>query len=177
MHPTYGKLYNLIKRAYPEKATTSVKQLLDQISKACSSCATYSNPPFRFRATISPDNIIFNREVSMDLMWLNKRAVLHIVDTATSFQNATFIRSQSSKELWNDFIECWASVYTGFPENIRLDRQSGFTADEFRNYAKNVGINLQFSGIESHNALGSGERYHMPLRRVFNVLKKEHPSL
>jgi len=113
----------------------------------------------------------------MDLMWLNKKAVLHIVDTATSFQNATFIRNQSSKELWNDFIDCWASVYTGFPEIVRLDRQSGFTADEFRNYAKNVGVNLQFSGIESHNAIGSGERYHMPLRRVFNVLKKEHTSL
>lgn len=177
MHPTAGKLFQLIKRAYPTKASTNLRQVLEQISEACTSCATYSNPPFRFRATIPPDKVISNRELSMDLMWLNKKAVLHIVDTSTLFQNAVFIRNQSSQNLWEEFVDCWVSVYTGFPEIVRLDRQSGFTSDNFRNYAKDVGVTLQFSGIESHNAIGPGERYHMSLRRVFNVLKQEHPSV
>ena len=97
MHPTTGKLNNLIKRAYPAQASTNFRTILEQISKACSSCAAYSNLPFRFRATIPPDKIIFNREVSIDFKWLNKKAVLHMLDTASSFQNATFIKTNAQR--------------------------------------------------------------------------------
>ena len=177
MHPSVGKLYNLLKRANPEKATPKVQKLLEEISQHCASCTTFSVPPFRFRATIPPEDIIFNREVAIDLMWLNGKPVLHVVDTATNFQNAVFLKSKSTDDIWNDFIDCWTSVHVGFPEIIRLDRESSFTSDQFRKNAKTVGVDLQFSGIESHNAIGQGERYHRPLRRVFNILKEEHKSL
>ena len=119
-----GKLVNLIRKANPEKADESVRKLIEQINKKCSVCSEHSVPPFRFRASIPPDEIIFNREVSIDLMWLDKKPILHIVDTATNFQNALFIRKKTAQDLWDDFVDCWASVYTGFPEIIRLDRRS-----------------------------------------------------
>lgn len=40
-----------------------------------------------------------------------------------------------------------------------------------------VGNNLQLSGVESHNSIGSEERYHDPLRRVFNKITSESPKL
>lgn len=40
-----------------------------------------------------------------------------------------------------------------------------------------VGISLQLSGVESHNSLRSGERYHDPLRRIFRKIKFDAPSV
>lgn len=74
-------------------------------------------------------------------------------------------------------MDCWASVYSGFPDAIRLDRETAFVSDEFRQNAKDTGINLQLSGIEAHNSIGKGERYHYPLRRIYETVEKEHPRL
>lgn len=38
-------------------------------------------------------------------------------------------------------------------------------------------IELQFSGVESHISIGPGERYHAPLRRVFSIIKSNHPDV
>ncbi len=40
-----------------------------------------------------------------------------------------------------------------------------------------VGTTLQVSGVESHNSLGSGERYRDPLRRIFNKIVHESPAI
>lgn len=39
----------------------------------------------------------------MELMWLDNKPVLHIVDLETGFQNAVFIRTESETNLWNYF--------------------------------------------------------------------------
>lgn len=39
------------------------------------------------------------------------------------------------------------------------------------------GIKLQPSGVESHNSLGVGERYHFFLRRIFNKVKTDTPKM
>ncbi len=42
---------------------------------------------------------------------------------------------------------------------------------------KSCGIDRYDSGIESHNALGVGERYHAFLRQVFRKVGAEHPTI
>lgn len=108
----------------------------------------------------------------MDIMWLNGNPVLHIVDIETNYQNAIFIHGKSSHDLWKEFIDCLASVYTCFEDAIRLDRETSFVSKGFRENGKDVGIHLQFSGIESHNSTGKGERYHYPLRIVLDIVKQ-----
>lgn len=44
------------------------------------------------------------------------------------------------------------------------DRSSNFTS--FKILMRNVGMTTQPSGVESHNSLGSGERYHAYLRNL-----------
>lgn len=94
-----------------------------------------------------------------------------MADTAKIFQNALFLKIKATTDIWEDFIDCWNSVYIGFPEIIALDRELSFTLEYFQNHPKDVGVSLQYRGIESHNAIGQSERYHRPLRRVFNNLK------
>lgn len=176
-HPSSNKLYNLIKKATPNQADSNTLNILNQISESCTTCQTFSSKPYRFRVSIPPEKIIFNEEISLDLMWLGKRPVLHVVDTHTNFGSASFLRGQSAEQVWNSFIECWCAIYTGYPTKMRLDQGSNFKSTKWRDYCDSVGISIQYSGVESHNSIGNGERYHQPLRRIYNKIALENPSL
>ncbi len=176
-HPSVDKLYNLLKRYRPSEVDTSVKNVLEQIRRGCESCQDYVSPPFRFRTSIPPDKILFNHELAIDLLWLDKRPVLHVIDTHTLFQNGVFIKSKKSEDLWKSLIDCWFTVFIGYPSVIRLDREPSFDSQLFRTVAKDQGITLQFSGIEAQNSIGVGERYHAPLRRVFLKIRQQYPRL
>lgn len=99
-------------------------------------------------------------------MWLNEKPAIHISDTKNGFQNAFFIKEKSAESLWIDFIYCLAYVYIWFPEIIWIDREKSFMSMKFLKNADNVGIELQFSGIEAHNSIGQGERFYHPLRSI-----------
>lgn len=64
-----------------------------------------------------------------------------------------------------------------FSQIIRLDRQSMFVSDEFRNNAKDTGVDLQFSAIEALNAIEQRGIYHHILRRIFSIVKEEQTGL
>ena len=40
-----------------------------------------------------------------------------------------------------------------------------------------AGIELTLSGVEEHNALGEGERYHSYLRQVYDKVKANFPAI
>jgi len=40
-----------------------------------------------------------------------------------------------------------------------------------------MGINIKETLIEAHNLVGLVKRYHVPLRRAFNIISKEMPDL
>ena len=100
-------------------------------------------------------------------MWLDGSPVLHVVDTHTHFSSAIFLNGQSTKDVWNAFIIFWAAVYPGYPDRFRVDRGSISTSKEWHHLSQSARIDVQLSGIESHNAIGVGERYHTPLRQIY----------
>lgn len=53
-------------------------------------------------------------------MYLDNKTVLHIHEKAKNFQNATFLRSKSAEDIWQDFLEYRTTFYTGFSEKVRL---------------------------------------------------------
>ncbi|MEM1283154.1 MAG: reverse transcriptase domain-containing protein [Chlamydiota bacterium] len=176
-HPSTSKLMNLIKKAKPAHADENTRKLLEDISKSCKTCQAFSKPPERFKVSLPPSDIVFNREVAIDLMWLDKRAVLHVVDTETHFNGACFLKGQTVEDVWNAFVLCWSSLYHGYPDKIRADQGSCFTSVRWKRLCGEVGTETQLSGVESHNSIGSGERYHKPLRRIFNKINMDSPGL
>lgn len=165
-HPSSAKLLNLISRARPESATPETQELLEQISEACKTCQRFEPRPRSFQVS-TPGEFIFNQEIALDIMVLDKVPVLHVVDTQTHFRNAIFLHSQSTKAVWSAFLECWATLYIGHPDRMKVDQGSQFSSKAFRSLTKENGIQLCISGVESHNSLGTGERYHEPLRRIY----------
>lgn len=126
-HPSAAKLYNVLKRSNPEKANEATLTILKEISRACATCQRFAPKPLSFQVTI-PGDVVFNNELALDLMWIDGRAVLHIVDVHTHFSSAVFLRGQDVTDVWNAFVEGWSSVYIGFPHKMRTDRGSVFTS-------------------------------------------------
>lgn len=176
-HPSARKLYDLLKRSELVQATPNLKKMVDDVSLACAQCREFSQRPFRFRASLPDDSIVYNHELALDLMWLDGRPVLHVVDCHTSFQNAIFVSDKTPEGLWRAFTECWSTVYLGLPNVLRIYQEASFNSEKFMALADSHGVILQFSGVESHNSIGKGERYHPPLRRVFDLLCRNNPNM
>lgn len=65
----------------------------------------------------------------------------------------------------------WASVYRGLPDILRVERQPFFMACQSRKSTESFSVLIQAWLLEVHNAIGVGEGYHAPLRRVFNAIR------
>ena len=63
------------------------------------------------------------------------------------------------------------------PQSLLVDHGSVFVSSEWK-YASNINlIQLQVTGIESHNSLSAGETYHAVLRRCYNKIRTDFPKL
>lgn len=183
-HPSADKLYSLLKMARPWETDEGTRRILEEISSRCEACQRFSQAPVRFKVTLpSEENLVFGDELSIDIMFLEGKAVLHIVDTATRFSAATFLDAhgvtygQSVNGIWLAFVMTWCLVYTGYPNRLRTDQGSAFTSDRWRQLADTNGVKLRLSGIEAHSSLGIGERYHEPLRRIYRKIRYTHPTV
>ena len=167
-HPRTERLYNLLKNSGHDDVQPAV---LDEIRKFCSQCQAYDPAPRRFKFSLL-DEYDFNYEVVVDVIYINGRNVLHVIDTSTSFQAATFLKGMSARDTWNALCRCWIYVYQGPPDRISHDPGTHFQG-EFRDHARVMGISCKQMPIEAHWAVGKIERSHAPLRRVFDILWKE----
>lgn len=89
------------------------------------------------------------------------------MDYDKRFLNATSVREKTAESQWQLFIEIWPSAYSGYHEILRVDSETSFMTKNFVEAADCSVVVVQESYIEAHNALGVGEWYHEPLRRVY----------
>ncbi len=52
LHPSANKLFELIQRAKPTKATSDLRKRLDDLSTSCNTCETLRNKPKRFMVSL-----------------------------------------------------------------------------------------------------------------------------
>lgn len=94
------------------------------------------------RESVPHKELLFDHDVSMDIMWLENTSILYFVETHTGFQNATFLRLWTAIDMSHAFVEYWATLYTGYPNIIRLDHEVYFAEVIFRELATDHGIML-----------------------------------
>lgn len=102
-YPSQTQLFFLMRRTEPDSATTETRTLLQESSKACSTFQRFSPKPQSFKVTIS-DEIVSNKELSLDPMWLDSKPFLHIVDRDTHFRAARVIKGRSVDKIWYRFL-------------------------------------------------------------------------
>jgi transposase InsO family protein len=179
-HPSAGKLWSLLNRAYPNSMCSDTLEILKDIGSSCKTCIRYSTAPISFQVRM-PDEIVFNKELKLDLMYLalegKQIPTLTIIDAGTTFSAASFLTEATSKAVWDAVLKCWTTMYTGFPTSMLTDQGSLFTSSDWHAACDTAKIQLRHTGTESHNSLGTGERYHGPLRRIFKKVSDEYPSV
>ena len=179
-HPHQDKLLNLLGRARPADLDPQTRSVLRDISESCDTCQRLEPKPIRFKATLpSVDDIIFGEELSIDLRFIDSEAVLHVVDAATRFYAASFLKDygQSVEGIWLALIEAWCTIYTGYPNRLRTDAGSVFTSPRWEDLTDVSGIEIRISGVEAHHSLGIGGRLHAPLRRIYRKIKTDFPQI
>lgn len=176
-HPHAEHMYEIMKRADDPTATKEILKELEDITSKYDICQRLSTEPGRFRVSLPPGDIVFNRIVLLDIMSLLGKSVLHIVDKDTLFSAASVLSSERSKAVWDTFLRLWARAYTGYPDAIHDDQGPQFQSAEWKGYLRGCSIRIIDSGVESHNTLGAGERYHEYLRQVFRKVQEESPEL
>ena len=62
----------------------------------CHQCQMNAKAPNRFKNTLKDDRQ-FNYKIIVDILYINNRPVLYIIDTAISFQAARFLDPQRQK--------------------------------------------------------------------------------
>lgn len=172
-HPASAKMYNLLRKADPKNLPADTRTILDGIVRACHRCQEFARSPMRFKIRL-PGNVEFNRDIRLGLVFLECKPGLHIVVAGTTYNAAVFLQAQDAASVWNAFVKGWSRLYIGDPERILADQGSVFRSDMFGTLYQEHDIRLEFTGTESHNSLGVGERYHDPLRRTYMKLRADY---
>lgn len=94
-HPSVNRLIRILHRAGHDVNSSYVRTL----TKYCHHCQMNGKSPGRFRFTIKDDHE-FNYSVIIDILFLDGKPVLHVVDSATAFQGARFLPNVSAKTTW-----------------------------------------------------------------------------
>ena len=175
-HPAASALSNLLKKARPDEFDASVREALDDITRACDPCQRYSTKPRRFKLAVGTEELRFNHVVAVDVMTIDKRPVLHMVDESTHFMTARWLPLMTSIETWKAIRRCCIDVYLGPPDFLRVDQGTNLVSKEFKENAAACDIMILEAPVESPSTMSHVERYHPPLRAAYRKLRSSLSS-
>lgn len=174
-HPTVSALKRVLKRANPSTCDNQTKKAIHNIVESCRTCQQFSSKPKRFKLTIGTDDLQFNHIIAADIMYIHNKPILHVVDEATHYMAAIFMRKVNSEETWKGILKCWIRIYLGPPDNIRVDQGSNFVSQHFKSCVEAEGITLLEAPVESPFTMSHVERYHAPLRTAYLKIRDSLP--
>jgi len=171
-------LYALMRRAKDKDAVPATLKKLQDLTDACDVCQRHAVAPRRFRVGMPNEDTRLSQLVYVDLMWIEGKAALHVVDKDTCLGAAAFLNEgQTTDAVWEAFQRIWVTPYIGYPAEMHVDQGSNLTSARWSALAEAAGIKMRASGIESHNSLGAGERYHAVLRDLYQRVRASHPNI
>lgn len=175
-HPHADKLYNLLKRADLSNVDNSTRATLEEITRKCKPCQTYAQAPRRFKFVLRDDKD-FNHTVFVDIFYIDKKPILHVVDEATRYQAARWLPNVTADAVWRAMRLCWIDVYLGPPDIVTHDAGKQFIAKVFQTNAALLHITTKCVPIESPNSMSYVERYHTPIRHAYKIVIAEATEL
>ena len=162
-----------------ERASPEVLRDLEKIENTCDLSQRLSHAPNRFRVSLPGKDVVSNRTVRMDTMFLERKSVLHVVDKDKKFSAAAFLRSETTEETWETFMRIWVSVYIGFPDTIATDQGTQFQSQRRRTLLLMAGIQNNFSGVQNALMLAikamndsAGPQGLVPTLSIFGVMPR-----
>ena len=126
---------------------------------------------------IAFDSVVFNRIVCMDIMFLEGKSVLHVVEKDTKFSAPAFLQSEDHRRNPGNIYAYMGFCVYWLPDTIATDQGTQFQSQRWRTLLPMAGIEHKSSGVQSHNALGVGERCHSFLRQNYRKVRHAKPII
>lgn len=104
--------------------------------------------PFRFPASIPEEDVRFYGHVEIDLVWVDRTLVMHVLQTNNCYQNAAFITDKSATRIWKMFVDVWASVFRVYPDVLQVDQEPSFMVSTFRDSQTKCEAIIQVLGVK-----------------------------
>ena len=104
---------------------------LEHFTKYYKHCQKHGKSPGRFSFTLKND-IDFNFNIIVDILYIDGKLVLYIVDESTRFQAGRWLKDISAQHVWDQLRTCWIDTYLGPPDFVTTDAGNQFTSREFK---------------------------------------------
>lgn len=114
-------------------------------------------------------------------MFIDGKAKLHIIDTATHFSSSTFLDiaseqyGQSVHGICRAFVQTWCTINSVYPNRIITDQVSVFTSYQWKHLTNQNRIELRLSVVQVHSFVGIGENLNGPLLRIHRNMHQKYP--
>jgi hypothetical protein len=136
VHPSADRLYHILRRARPKETDSGTRKILEDITNACRHCQMHQAQPRRFVVSASmtdaEHDFCFGGQVDMDLLWIQPRPVLHVVDHDTGFTAAYFVTGETMEHIWEAFLSCCSLIYDGMPKALLVDQGPYFVSQRWK---------------------------------------------
>ena len=155
-HPHADKLKNLIK-----VAGTSSKYVLDMVqdvTNKCDLCKRYKHSPPK-PAVCFPLATESNETVALDLKMYRAGYMLHMIDHATRYRQACFIKNKQCATIVKSILKFWISIF-GSPNKFLSDNGGEFVNEEFNEMAEKFNITVLTTAAESPWSNGLCEKHN-----------------
>lgn len=77
---------------------------------------------------VGSEEMHFNHAIQADTMLIGGNPVLHVVDDATHYTAANYLRSQSIEGIWETLRESCMQIYVGPPDFLFVDQGTAYTS-------------------------------------------------
>ena len=151
-------------------------QALQYLTKYCEQCQKHSRSLGCFMFILK-DDLDFNYNVIIDIIYIRGKRVFYLVDEVTHFQVGQWLINISAQHIWDQLRLCWIDTYLEAPDLITADASKQFMAQKFRQYVANMRIIIKNAPVKAHHSIDMVKRYHGPLRRVYFFITTEIPDI
>lgn len=107
----------------------------------------------------------------MDIMYLDGKPILYIVNDTTIFQVCQFLNHISAKKIWELLRQYQINTYHGFLDIVTHDIGTNFDSINFHAKAKIHDIMYYQISVEVHQLIRKIEKYNIPMHYVYNIIK------
>lgn len=126
LHPPDDRLYRRLRSARPEDLPSNTFKMLEEVSLQCNPCQRIQRAPTCFQVSLGSENCQFNERIMIDIMYLDNKSVLHIVDEGAKLSAAQLLSEVFTRNIWKTFVSFWVNIYTVLPYKIVVDDGTTF---------------------------------------------------
>lgn len=150
----------LLRLANGNDVDSKAMKSIENFKDGCKLCHQVSTGPRGFKLTAGSQEIKFHLCVQIDSRFIGGRPVLYMIEEATHFCAASFLRNQAKKEILKLIQHMSCLVYMDHPEYIFLVQGSAYTSKGMKKALEAFGNGRNEAPIEMPGAIGTVKRYH-----------------